>query len=61
MRRRILERGPQRGVSDEQLRFRLLAERHLLGLGQQHLRQRDGRRGLGRDRDGAHALERHRG
>ena len=58
VRGRILERGLQRRVADQELRVGLLAERHVLGLRQQHLRQHDRGRGLGRDRDRAHLLER---
>ena len=58
MRRRVLERALQRRVADQQLRVGLLAERDVLGLGQQHLRQHDRRRALRRDRDRPHLLER---
>ena len=50
----------QRRVADQQLRVGLLAERHVLRVRQQHLRQHDRGRALGRDRDGADPLERHR-
>ena len=58
MRRRVLERALQRGVADQQRRVGLLAERNVLGLGQQHLRQHDRGRALGRHGDRPHLLER---
>ena len=60
MRRRILERRPQRRVADQELRVRLvgLVERHMHGVGKQHLRQYDGSGRFGCNRDRAHALER---
>ena len=58
MRRRVLEGRLERRVADQQLRVGVLAERDLLGLGQQHLGKHDGRRRLRRDRDDAHLLER---
>ena len=39
VRRRVLERRLQRRVADQQLRLGLLAERHVLGVRQQHLRR----------------------
>ena len=48
----------ERRVADQQLRVRLLPERDVLGLRQQHLRQHHRRRGLRRDRDDAYLLER---
>ena len=39
MRRRVLERAPQRGVADQQLRVGLLLERDVLGVREQHLRR----------------------
>ena len=58
MRRRVLEGALQRGVADQQRRVGLLAERHVVGLGEQHLRQHDRGRALRRDRHAAHLLER---
>src|SRR2546430_1125902 len=58
VRRRILERGLQRRIADQELRIGLLPERHVLGLRQQHLRQHDRGRGLRRDGDLPHLLER---
>src|SRR6266508_1258886 len=55
---RILERRLERGVADQQLGVRFLAERHVVGVGQQHLREHDRGGALGRDRDRPHLLER---
>ena len=58
VRRRVLERGLERRVADQELCLRVLTQGNLLGVGEEHARQHDRGRGLGRDRDGADALER---
>ena len=58
MRRRVLERGLQRGVADQELRVRRLSQRHMPRVGKQHLRQHDRRRRLRSHGDGPHVLER---
>ena len=58
VRRRVLERALEGRVADQELRVGLLAERDVLGLGEEHLRQDDGGRALRRDGDGTDALER---
>jgi hypothetical protein len=59
VRRRVLERRLERRVADQQRRVRLLAERHVPRLREQHLGQDDGRGRLGRDGDRLDTLERH--
>ena len=54
--RRILERRLERRVADQKRRLGTLAEWDVRRLGQQHLRQDDGRRRLRRHGDGAHGL-----
>ncbi len=61
VRRRVLERRLQRCVADQQRRVGVRAERDVLCLGEEHLRQNDRRGRLGRDRDGADPVERRRG
>ena len=50
MRRRVLERALQRLVADQELRVGLLLERDVLDVRQQHLREHDRGRALGRHR-----------
>ena len=51
VRRRVLERAPQRRVADQELRVGLLSERHVPRVREQHLREHDRGRALGRHRD----------
>ena len=55
---RILERRLQGSVADQELRVGLLSKGNVVGIRQQHLRQHNRGRRLGRDRHRAHVLER---
>ena len=58
MRGRVLERRLQSRVADQERRLGILAQRHVLGFGQEHLRQHHRGGALGGDGDRPHVLER---
>ena len=47
--RRVLERALERRVADQQRGLRVLAQRHVLGIGQENPDEDDRRRALGCD------------
>ena len=61
VRSRILESRLQRRIADQQGRLSLFAERHVLGFGQEHLRQHDRGSALRGDGDRAYVLQRRPG
>ena len=58
VRRGVLEGTAERRVADQHARVGGMVERHQLDIAQEHLRQDDRRRALGRDCDCPHLLER---
>ena len=61
MGRWVLEGRLQGRIADQQGRLGLLAERDVLSLGEEHLRQHDRSGALGGDRNRAHVLQRRTG